>query len=120
MTDKLSAEIEAAAEVKLHETMDADVWAREFIRLNNSSDLDMMRSWFANAIMCGWDHSRWKIERQLSERDAALDTARKALMHIATQGCANGHDATSLCVPPCERCVAWRAYLDTGKQSRSE
>lgn len=57
---------EAGAEVpgedwmNLHDTMDAEVWAKEFIRINGG-DLDMMRAWFANAIMCGWDHARGPI-----------------------------------------------------------
>lgn len=51
-------------DVKLHDTMDAGVWAKEFMRLQRkfgwSADEDMMRGWFANAIMCGWDHRGWR------------------------------------------------------------
>lgn len=59
--------------VKLHSTMDANEWAKEFSRLfledkhgqdcqcgedsRGYIDLDLMRAWFANAIMCGWDHA---------------------------------------------------------------
>ena len=47
------------ADIKLHSTMDASVWADEFMRINedNMSDVDRetMIAWFANAIMCGHD-----------------------------------------------------------------
>lgn len=51
-------------EIDLHQTMDADVWAKEFCRLNICSDVDMMRAWFANAIMCGYDHANWKHAKE--------------------------------------------------------
>lgn len=43
------------------QTMDAREWAKEFMQINPNSgmDEDMMIAWFANAIMCGWDHHRW-------------------------------------------------------------
>jgi len=43
----------------LHKTMDAQVWARVFMEYSKrygSFDEDAMLGWFANAIMCGWDH----------------------------------------------------------------
>lgn len=43
---------------KLHGTMDAQVWATEFCRLNNAADHGMMLAWFANAIMAGYDHAK--------------------------------------------------------------
>lgn len=53
--------------VKLHDTMDAVVWAREFMRLYRKfgyePDEQTMIGWFANAIMCGYDHYRWQRER---------------------------------------------------------
>lgn len=48
-------------EVKLHTTMDAQAWAKEFVRLNPTADEGLMLTWFANAIMCGWDHAHWKL-----------------------------------------------------------
>lgn len=49
----------------LLQTMDADKWAKEFIKLNpDATDLDMMRAWFANAIMTGWDHAHWKLNKK--------------------------------------------------------
>ncbi len=50
---------------KLHSTMDADFWAEEFCKLNNCSDKDMMRTWFANAIMVGYDHRSYKAGTML-------------------------------------------------------
>jgi len=43
----------------LHKTMDAQVWARVFMEYSKRYgpfDEDTMLGWFANAIMCGWDH----------------------------------------------------------------
>lgn len=45
-------------------SMDANVWADEFMRIYNKEtlrgnhlwiDKDLMRAWFANAIMAGYD-----------------------------------------------------------------
>lgn len=51
-------------EVKLYDTMDAQVWAKEFLRINSERlahlDESDMIGWFANAIMCGWDHAHWR------------------------------------------------------------
>jgi len=48
----------------LHQTNDAQVWAREFMkRVEQGCVIDegMMLGWFANALMCGWDHhARWR------------------------------------------------------------
>jgi len=48
--------------VKLLSTMDAQVWAKEFIKIikkhpNIPLDEETMIGWFANAIMCGYDHA---------------------------------------------------------------
>jgi hypothetical protein len=42
----------------LHTDMNAERWAKEFVQLHGG-DEDVMRSWFANAIMCGWDNHYW-------------------------------------------------------------
>ena len=43
----------------LHDTMDAQVWAKEFIRIKNEVNFEidegLMIGWFANAIMAGHD-----------------------------------------------------------------
>lgn len=46
------------AAASLASSMDAVVWAREFCKLNNASDFEMMVAWFANAIMAGYDEAR--------------------------------------------------------------
>lgn len=48
----------------LHGTMDAQVWATEFCRLNNASDKGMMLGWFANAIMAGFDEASRRAEEK--------------------------------------------------------
>jgi len=49
-------------ETDLHQTMDAEIWAREFKRICDKNghycDEDWMVSWFANAIMTGYDHAK--------------------------------------------------------------
>ena len=38
--------------------MDANRWASEFVSLHGG-DHELMRAWFANALMCGWDNHYW-------------------------------------------------------------
>jgi hypothetical protein len=52
------------------QSMDAVVWAKEFMRIYNSPkignlllDEDLMRAWFANAIMAGYDEARRRYEK---------------------------------------------------------
>lgn len=42
--------------------MDARRWAKEFVRLNPGIDEDLMHTWFANAIMCGYDNHYWTTQ----------------------------------------------------------
>jgi hypothetical protein len=50
---------EPRPDVNLTQCFDAQVWAREFKRLFPQSDEGLMLSWFANALMAGWDeHAR--------------------------------------------------------------
>jgi hypothetical protein len=49
--------------INLVRTMDARVWAAEFMRITGGTvDEQTMISWFANAIMCGWDHHYWESD----------------------------------------------------------
>lgn len=48
-------------------TMDAQVWAAEFKRLFPESDESLMLSWFANAIMRGYDTARQRDAQQLAD-----------------------------------------------------
>ena len=65
------------SEVNLHRTMDAKIWAQEFMEtFKNHSDvmpkwLDeaLMLGWFANAIMCGWDHANYDKNRRVTRED---------------------------------------------------
>ena len=41
----------------LHDTMDAQRWTKEFVRLHGG-DEGLMLGWFANAIMVGYDKGR--------------------------------------------------------------
>lgn len=50
-------------------TMDAVLWAKAFCILYPNNDEANMLSWFANAIMCGWDHHAWKSSPQTEEPD---------------------------------------------------
>jgi hypothetical protein len=43
--------------IDLHGTIDARVWAEEFVRIHGG-DVDLMIGWFANAIMAGHDHGK--------------------------------------------------------------
>ena len=47
-------------EVDLLQTMDARIWAKEFCRITKFEDEEGALSWFANALMCGWDHRTWQ------------------------------------------------------------
>lgn len=52
-------------DANLHETMDGAVWAKEFVRINGGDEGTMI-AWFANAIMTGYDHSRWTKIKELT------------------------------------------------------
>lgn len=52
-------------DVELYKSFDAEVWAKEFVRhvKDNpaiATDEGCMISWFANALMRGYDEARWK------------------------------------------------------------
>jgi hypothetical protein len=51
-------------------TMDARAWAAEFMKITGgTADEATMLAWFANAMMCGWDHHYWQspeYEREVS------------------------------------------------------
>jgi hypothetical protein len=57
-------------EINLLATTDASVWASEFLKVIKKEgiqlllDEDCLRSWFANAIMCGYDHSNSDKDNQ--------------------------------------------------------
>ena len=50
-------------EINLHDTTDATIWTSEWLRIikdhpNIPTDEESMISWFANAIMAGYDMGR--------------------------------------------------------------
>jgi hypothetical protein len=63
-------------DLDLRQTMDAAVWAKDFWERfgNNKDQIDesLMLTWFANAIMCGWDHAHWKLEPRLKEYEVKV------------------------------------------------
>jgi len=50
--------------INLHSTMDAQIWANTFCDIVGREDREIMHSWFANAIMCGYDHQSWKRDKE--------------------------------------------------------
>jgi hypothetical protein len=61
---------------KLLNTMDAQVWAKEFCRITGKehpADIDTMRAWFANAIMTGYDHAKNKAVKLLAMAPSNTD-----------------------------------------------
>jgi hypothetical protein len=76
-------------ETNLHDTMDAKVWAAEFVKtfLNNpciAADEGTMIGWFANAIMAGFDEANRRTETRL--RAAERDAARYRWLRSSSQG----------------------------------
>lgn len=52
-------------------TMDAKVWADEFVKFNSASDHGTMLGWFANAIMTGFDEATRRAEAEGKSGSAA-------------------------------------------------
>jgi hypothetical protein len=65
-------------DVDLLQTMDARVWAKEFCRITGFADEEWAVSWFANAIMCGWDHHYWTTPEYKAKVAAVLGSADRA------------------------------------------
>ena len=68
---------------KLLQTMDAAVWAKEFMETFGSrkEDIDegLMIAWFFNAIMTGYDHQRWQLEgKEMPQSISDIDTRMPA------------------------------------------
>jgi hypothetical protein len=51
------------AEQRFPHTMDAQIWAAEFVKLNPGADEGNMIGWFANAIMAGYDTAQHRAAR---------------------------------------------------------
>lgn len=64
------------AKVNLNDTMDAMIWADEFMRIFGEKihqtsgeciDHDLMLSWFANAIMAGFDEATRREQKKVQK-----------------------------------------------------
>lgn len=73
-------------EAKLHSTMDAKVWAEEFMRIfgQKLSEIDegLMIGWFANAIMCGSDITHNRQQKHIDKLKAILLLTDPAVSHV--------------------------------------
>ena len=58
----------------LHTDMNAERWAKEFVELNGG-DEDLMRSWFANALVCGYHNHYWTTDEYKKSIKDALNQA---------------------------------------------
>jgi len=79
--------------IKLHQTMDARVWTKEFNRVmvkNGEQPInpETMIAWFANAIMTGYDHANW--ERPAKPELVPLD--EKEIYDAIIQATKQWHD----------------------------
>jgi hypothetical protein len=79
------------ANLELSSCFDAQVWAKEFCKINTASDEATMIGWFANAIMAGYDHANREIKNKTEKAvNAKID------------GAANNHKFLCLeCAHPC-------------------
>ena len=81
------------------QSMDAVVWAKEFMRIYNDNhqadpgewiDEDLMRAWFANSIMAGFDEAKRREEARMKPLREALecliDCGRKDLSNPKYDG----------------------------------
>jgi hypothetical protein len=57
---------------KLNDTMDAKLWADEYCRLNTAADHATMLSWFANAIMAGYDEANRRHATASTRADTTI------------------------------------------------
>lgn len=62
----------------LNDDPNAQRWAREFCKLNTASDEGTMLGWFANAIMCGYDHHARSVPPALDLTTSAFGVSLKA------------------------------------------
>lgn len=84
-------------EINLHNTMDARIWADEFNRVLVSKgeqpyDPGWLIGWFANAIMCGYDHAKKKDAETRAEAVKIVEAMEDGLLSC----------------PDCKRCIFHR------------
>ena len=79
--------------------MDACVWAEEFCKRNPDADEDLMRGWFANAIMAGYDVASYKKDdeiRRLEAEKAEMVVALKTMVEMVEMNGFGMHYALDL------------------------
>ena len=64
-------------EALLRSTIDASVWASEFVKVHGG-DEDLMIAWFANAIMAGYDEG----QRRIKAEESGAELTREAVMSV--------------------------------------
>ena len=89
------SEQESAADFLQRLGMDGMKWAEEFVKLHGG-DLSLIHSWFANAIMAGYDHANWKAEKKLAAALEVVEAVRYCGARIETIG--HGFDARNVYV----------------------
>jgi hypothetical protein len=66
------------------QSLDARVWAAEFMKITEgTADEETMLAWFANAIMCGWDHHCWQSDEYKRLIGECTDNPLPSLSEIA-------------------------------------
>ena len=77
---------EMKEKVKLHQTRDAWVWAKEFVRVVRENKLtideSLMHTWFANAIMVGYDEGRRQEKARLEAEAKASPSASEDRIRV--------------------------------------
>lgn len=77
-------------QVKLVGEVDANVWAKEFVRLHKHNiqyplDEETMRGWFANAIMAGHDEEHRRLKERVKEIVPEERITNLAVIRIETK-----------------------------------
>ena len=69
---------------ELHQTMDAQIWASEFVA-RHEGDESLMLGWFANAIMTGYDEGQRSLENRIRILERALSNLYCAALSVEEQ-----------------------------------
>jgi len=102
------------AEQRFPHTMDAAVWAAEFVKLHPGADEGSMIGWFANAIMAGYDTAQSKAARSATGRTFHTDTLREVVKGAEAMA-ATGASATHVIELFRAMCAADKTASDKGQ-----